>query len=477
MVHVTPRQLLEITGARHACGPLDRPATGVAIDSRAVQAENLFVALPGERVDGNDYACGALDAGAAVVVMTREPDAAVLDAADRAGAAVLVSSDAQAFLDALAGWWRSRLDCVVVGVTGSSGKTTTKEMVGSVLASRYRTHITAGNRNSLIGAPLTILSCPLDAQALVVEMGMDHAGEIAAIARVARPDYGIVTNVGTAHIGILGSREGIAAAKAELVAALPPTCAGDRWPSRALLWGEDDFTPWIEREVAGPCGVEVLRFGTSEGDDARCTSWSFDGSGCASGVAVLPSGASMAFCLSIPGAHNVVDALAAAAVGDLLGVAPAAIAEALEAVRPVGMHQSLLKAPGGVTVLDDSYNANPDSMRRAVDALCALPADRRVACLGDMGDLGERCEGLHALVGAYVAAKPVDVLVAVGPSSRAMAEAARLMGMAPCAVYEAGDADEAGELLRGLLAAGDAVLVKASRTTGLDRTVKAVMGA
>lgn len=477
MVCVTPRQLLEITGARLACGPLDRPAAGVAIDSRAVEAENLFVALPGERVDGNDFVAGALDLGAAAVVMTREPDSAVVDAAEEVGCAVLVVQDAQAFLDALASWWRARLNCVVVGITGSSGKTTTKEMVGSVLSTTYKTHITAGNRNSLIGAPLTILACPLDAEALVVEMGMDHAGEIAAIARVARPDLGIITNVGTAHIGILGSRDNIAAAKAELVAALPPSCPDDRWPSRALLWGEDDFTPWIEREVAAPCDVEVVRFGTSRDDASRCCDWSFDDCGCASGVAVLPSGAEMPFHLSIPGVHNVVDALAAAAVGDLLGVAPDAIAAALGAVRPVGMHQSLLEAPGGFTVLDDSYNANPDSMRRAVDALCALPAARHVACLGDMGDLGERAEALHGMLGAYVAAKPVDALVAVGPLSRTMAEAARLMGMPAADVYEVDDARAAGELLGRLLDGGDAVLVKASRTMGLDQSVKAVMGA
>lgn len=474
MVRVTPRQLVEELGARLVCGPADREVRGVAIDSRSVCAENLFVALPGERVDGNDYAAAALASGAAAAVLSREPSPELRAAAEQAGAALLLVDDGQAFLECLATWWRGRLSCVVVGVTGSSGKTTTKEMVGAVLATTFKTHITKGNLNSLVGVPLTVLSCPLDAEAFVVEMGMDHAGEIATTACIARPDLGIVTNVGNAHIGILGSREAIAAAKAELLEALPAVDDANRWRGRALLWGEDDFCDWMSRRVA-PRGVEVLRFGTGSDDDASCVSWELDGRGCAAGRAQLPSGAQIEFRLSIPGSHNVIDAMAAACVGDLLGVDPERIASALEGVQPMGMHQSLIEAPGGYVVLDDSYNANPDSMRRAVDALCALEADRHVACLGDMGDLGDRAESLHMVMGSYVALKPVDVLLTVGPLSHAMAETARHMGMPADAVYEAADAEEAADVLPRLVRPGDAVLVKASRSTGLDRCVKAVM--
>ena len=475
MVRVTPQQMVQITGARLVSGPENREIAGVEIDSRKVREGCLFVAFEGERSNGNDYVVPAIAAGAAAVAMTRDPDEAVLAAAEAAGAAVVRIDDATAFLMALALWWRTQLDCAVVGVTGSSGKTTTKEMVAAVLATTYRTHATAGNLNSCIGAPLTVLACPRDAQALVVEMGMNNLHEIEAIARMAQPHIGIITNVGIAHIGILGSRQNIARAKAELIEALPATDATATYPSCALLWGEDDTTGWIEETVATPRGVRVCTFGTAPDDNARCVDCVLDARGCASGTAQLPSGASCAFSLAIPGVHNVVDAMAAAAAGDLLGVSPENIAAGLGGVRPMEMHQSVCEAPGGFTVLDDSYNANTDSMRRAVDVLCSLPVERRIACLGDMGELGERAEVLHAVVGAYVAATPVDLLVCVGPLSQAMAEAARLMGMGENQVVEVADAEAAAAVLKDLLRPGDGLLVKASRSTGLDRTVKAVM--
>ncbi len=474
MLRVTPQEVVQATGAHLVCGPADRAIEGVAVDSRKVPAGGLFVAFPGERVDGNDYAAAALEAGAAAVAMTREPDEALVARAEALGAALLSVDDAEEFLLDLAAWWRAGLSCVVVGVTGSSGKTTTKEMVAAVLGAKYRTHATAGNLNSLIGAPLTVLACPRDAEALVVEMGMNAPGEIARIAAMARPHVAVVTNVGMAHIGLLGSRLNIARAKGELVEALVETGGQKRWPVCAVLWGEDDFTGWMREQIAEPRCIRTLTFGTAASDDARCTAFSFDGEGCASGTATLPSGAACDLALALPGEHSLLDALAAAAVGDVLGVPADGIAAALAAVRPMKMHQQIVQAPGGFTVIDDSYNANTDSMRRAVDVLCALPAERRIACLGDMGELGDTAEVMHAVVGAYVAAKPVDVLVAVGPLSRAMADAARLMGMGEDGVVTVDDADAAGAVLRDILRPGDAVLVKASRSTALDRTVEAV---
>ena len=475
MFHASPRQLAEICGARLIAGPAGRDVCGAAVDSRNVAQDGLFVALRGERVDGNDYVAQALQRGAGAVLMTREPGGADLEAADAAGAALLVCNDGEAALQALASWWRGRLDCVVVGVTGSSGKTTTKEMCAAVLASRYRTHATAGNYNSTLGAPLTVLACPLDAEALVVEMGMNGPGEIAAIAAVARPHFGIVTNVGTAHIGILGSRQNIAAAKAELLEALP---AADESGSRggcALLWGEDDFAGWMSSQVACARGVRVLTYGTGEGDDCRCPVFSIDELGCAHGTATLPSGASLQLDLCLPGAHNVADALAAAAVGDLLGVGPEDIARALKGVALKGNRQEVRRLGGGITLVNDCYNANADSMRRAVDVLCTLGADRRVACLGDMGELGESSEAIHTAVGGYVAGRAVDVLVAVGPLSESMARAARLMGMSENDVLTVPDARAAADVLNQILRPGDALLVKASRSTGLEKTVEMVM--
>lgn len=474
MFSSSAEQIQRVTGAKLLEGSPDAVLSNVVVDSRQVVAGSLFVAFPGERVDGNDFCGRALDCGAAGVVCTREPSRETLDAARGRGACVFYADDAQEFLDALASWWRDGLGCVVVGITGSSGKTTTKEMTAAVLARKFRVHATKGNLNSTIGAPLTVLACPADAEALVVEMGMNDTGEIARIARVARPHIGVVTNVGVAHIGILGSRDNIAAAKAELLEALPAP-DGCPWPARAFLWGGDDYCSWMSGEVCGSRGIPVTTFGNTAACGVSCSDYTIDGLGCAHGTACLPGGATFGLDLNMPGAHCVIDAMAAAGVGELLGVEPCDIAAALAEVKPIALRQQVLKIPGGVTLIDDSYNANTDSMRRAVDVLCAVAGSRHIACLGDMGELGEREDAYHAAIGAYVAGKGVDVLVCVGRLSEHMADAAELMGMGENAVLRVRDAAAAGDVLRQIVREGDVVLVKASRSTGLDATVKAMM--
>ena len=476
MFNAEPREIAQAVCARVIeCPGQPRRVVGVAIDSRKVEDGCLFVALVGERVDGNDYVGRALEAGAAAVIMTREPTEAEFARARACNAALLLAASGEKALQDLASWWRDKLHCVVVGVTGSSGKTTTKEMCARVLATKFKTHATAGNFNSTLGAPLTVLSCPLDAEALVVEMGMNAMHEIEAIAAVARPHIGIITNVGTAHIGILGSRLNIARAKSELVTALGQQAGNslDVEPC-VLLWGQDDYTPWIASNVAAPAGVRTLTFGTSEADDASCANVELDELGCAHGAAALPSGASMQLDLGLPGVHNVSDALAAAAMGDLLGIAAEQISQALAGLRLEGNRQQVVRCAAGITLINDCYNANADSMRRALDVLCSLKATRRIACLGDMGELGENSEVIHAAVGGYAAGKGVDVLVAVGPLSRSMAQAALLMGMSENNVVEVADAAGAANVLKELACEGDALLVKASHSTGLEKTVEAV---
>ena len=476
MFNAEPREIAQAVCARVIeCPGQPRRVVGVAIDSRKVEDGCLFVALVGERVDGNDYVGRALEAGAAAVIMTREPTEAEFARARACNAALLLAASGEKALQDLASWWRDKLHCVVVGVTGSSGKTTTKEMCARVLATKFKTHATAGNFNSTLGAPLTVLSCPLDAEALVVEMGMNAMHEIEAIAAVARPHIGIITNVGTAHIGILGSRLNIARAKSELVSALGQQAGNslDVEPC-VLLWGQDDYTPWIASNVAAPAGVRTLTFGTSEADDASCANVELDEVGCAHGTATLPSGVSMQLDLGLPGVHNVSDALAAAAMGDLLGIAAEQISQALAGLRLEGNRQQVVRCAAGITLINDCYNANADSMRRALDVLCSLKATRRIACLGDMGELGEDSEVIHAAVGGYAAGKGVDVLVAVGPLSRSMAQAALLMGMSENNVVEVADAAGAANVLKELACEGDALLVKASHSTGLEKTVEAV---
>ncbi|MBR2836539.1 MAG: UDP-N-acetylmuramoyl-tripeptide--D-alanyl-D-alanine ligase [Coriobacteriales bacterium] len=476
MVRTTVHDLMDITNCTLEVGSQDCEIEGVCIDSRQVQKGSLFLAFKGETVDGNAYCIQAIKNGAAAVAMSREPSCDELEQAAALGATLVRTEDAQEFLEKLALWWREQLNCVVVGITGSSGKSTTKEMVARVLATELKTSATKGNLNSNIGAPLTVLACPLDAQALVVEMGMNGMHEIEAIARVAKPHIGVITNIGIAHIGLLGSRQNIALAKSELIRALPPSTPDSEYPSCAVLCGEDDFTGWISSEVAMPAGVRVITYGTEVKDDVSCPTFDSDEKGCAYGQVYLNDGKSFELNLKMPGVHNLKDALAAAAVGDLLGISPEHISEALGSLESHNTHQKILESAGGFTIIDDSYNANTDSMRFAIDVLCSLEGKRRIACLGDMGELGERAPLYHAVVGAYVAAKPIDILVCVGTLSREMAKAALLMGMPENSVIEVANAHDATTILRQLLSENDVVLIKASRSTGLDECVEAVKG-
>ena len=475
MIQVTAGKICSITGAALVAGDAGCTVTGVSIDSRRVPQGGLFVALPGDRVDGNDYVASAIAAGAAAAAMTREPGQDLLDEAAAAGAALLVCSDGEAFVQSLASWWRDQLDAVVVGVTGSSGKTTTRTMIAAVLGTELSTHSTSGNYNNLIGCPLTILSCPKNAQALVVEMGMSALGEIATLGAIVKPDLGVITNVGVAHLGDLGSRENIARAKSEMVQALRPSGDCDGLRSRIFLWGEGDYMDWIANEVAVPRGVDVVRYGVGQDDDARATNITLDDSGRASACFHLPGGEKVEVSLAIAGEHNVRNALAAAAVGQACGISADHIAAGLAAATGLKNHQQLLRSPLGFTVIDDSYNANTDSMRMGVDTLVATSAARRIACLGDMLDLGPDEALLHAVIGAYVAAKPIDLLLCVGPLSRNIANAARLLGMPSASVYELDTPDQATSILCDILREGDVLLVIASHGTHLETVVDGVM--
>lgn len=268
MICCSVSDIVAATGCALVSGSGDTRVSGVAIDSRKVARGGLFVAFGGERVDGNDFAPKALEAGAAAVVLTREPGEALLSQAAQAGAAVLRADadDAGELMLRLAAWWRARQDWCVVGVTGSVGKTTTKDMLKAALATRFKVHATAGNYNNLIGVPVTLLEAPTDAQVLVVEMGMNHPHEIERLAEVARPRVAVITNVGTSHIGLLGSRENIARAKGEIVAPLAQAPESSVAPEpRLFLTAGNDFTPFIEREFAKPAGVPVTLVGAGEG--------------------------------------------------------------------------------------------------------------------------------------------------------------------------------------------------------------------
>ena len=477
MVEIAVKYIDRVTGARAVTGYAERVCRGCVIDSRAVETDSIFVAFPGERVDGNDFAEQAILAGAGAVVLTREPERALVRTADEHDCAIFVVDDPEQFLLDLAQGYRARLHTTVVGVTGSIGKTTTKDILTKVLSKRYRVHATQGNYNNLIGLPLTILAAPRDTQIMVLEMGMSALGEISRLTRCAQPTYSIITKVGTSHIGMLGSRENIARAKAEIVEGMPPSSENfEGHHSLLVLGGEDDYTPFIIEHFARPAGVDVLLCGMSEDDDVWARDITLDDEGRPSFDIMLENGSLYHTGLSIPGAQSVQNALFAAAVASRLGIPQYEIDEAFHELEITGHRQQVRRAACGARIIDDSYNASPESMAAGLDLLTRLDcAGSHIAVLGEMGELGDDAPRLHALVGAYAAAKKLDLIVCVGGEAAGeIARAARLMGMPEDRVRHLPDVEHACRRLASALSPTDLVLVKGSRFVGLDRFVEEV---
>ncbi len=416
---------LVISGA-HAGGP-----TRVVIDSRAVGAGDLFVGLPGANVDGGHFAAGALDAGAwGVLVGPGHGDEL---AGDDRGAAVLEAPDPLGALARLATAWREGLGAAVIAITGSTGKTSTKDILAAMLAPHRRVVATAQNLNTEIGLPLTILGAGSDTQVLVLEMAMRGAGQIAELVAIARPDVGVIVNVGPVHLELLGSIEAIAAAKAELIAGLAPgaTAVLPAGETRLDIHRRDDVT--------------TVTFGPGGDVDA------------------LPAGVSLPF----DSAHMRRNALAALAAARAIGVEPAGDVHVVLS----DMRGQRIELDRGVVVVNDCYNANPMSMRAALDDLAASAPGRRVAILGDMLELGPQEARFHEQVGAHARASGVELLVAVGRLGEHIAAG---YGAGPGAAHVVDDAPAAAHLAPTLVAPGDTVLVKASRGVGLEVVSRAL---
>jgi UDP-N-acetylmuramoyl-tripeptide--D-alanyl-D-alanine ligase len=420
--------------AREAVTPAQGP-TQVTIDSRGSTPGTLFVGLPGEHVDGGRFAGAALNGGAwGVLIAPEHAEATLAEAQD---GAVLIADDPLVALQTLANSWRHELGAKVIGVTGSTGKTSTKDLLLSLLSPRRLTVASQANFNTEIGLPMQILAAPSGTEVLVLEMGMRGPGQIAALTSIAQPDVGVIVSIGPAHLELLGSIEAIAAAKAELIAGLAPGATAVVPAGEALL------EPHLRTDL------NTVTFGG--GGDVRFLSQS------PTHVEVDAQGEQLGLELNFSAAHLRQDLLAAIAAARAVGVSPGGRLE-LELSPGRGQRQLLA---GGVTLIDDAYNANPMSMRAALDALGAAATDgRRIAVLGDMLELGPGAETYHREIGRYARAA-ADVLVTVGPLAAAMAEEF------PAEHHVAPDAAAAAELLPGLLHSGDVVLVKASNGIGL----------
>jgi len=475
MALFTIEELREVISVKVLAGDASpsakRRIRGISTDSRSIRRGDLFVALKGDRFDGHEFVPAVLAQGAAGAIVHDEyrlPQAkgARGEATGRAEPFLFGVRDPLFAYQQLATHHRSRFEIPVVAVTGSNGKTTTKEMVVGVLVQRWRTLKTEGNFNNRIGVPHTLFRLTARHQAAVIEMGVDQQGQTTRLCEIVRPTIGIITNIGPDHLEFFGSMEGSAQAKAELLDLLPEN-------GTAILNADDPYFDYL----AARAQCRVVSFGLSERADVRATHVSSDPRQGTTFRLLLP-GKSRHTLVSIKvhGAHNVSNALAAAATGFVLNLSGATIAQGLAKFRPAAMRSQVV-THHGVQIINDCYNANPASMKAALQLLAQWsPARERVAVLGDMLELGRDTQQMHRDVGEFLAGLTLSRLIACGTLGREIAEGARRAGMPGSAIAEVSDAAAAAEYLRTMVRQGDVVLVKASRGMKMEQIVQVLTG-
>jgi UDP-N-acetylmuramoyl-tripeptide--D-alanyl-D-alanine ligase len=419
----------------------DGIVTGWSIDSRTIAPGDLFFALRGPNHDGHEHVQEVFRKGASAVVADRDVDAEGL---------VLRVEDSLAALQQIAKRAREMWAGSVIGVTGSAGKTTTKDVIAEMLATAMTTAKTVGNLNNHVGVPLSLLRLDEDAKVAVIEMGMNHAGEIRDLAAMAKPDVGVVTNVGAAHMEAFESIEEIAAAKRELIDALPAS-------GTAVLNADDS-------RVAAMARGKTLLYGLSA--DAFVRGEDVEES--ADGVK-FRVGATQ-FATALHGRHSISNILAGLAVAQIYGIAPEKLVDTVQSFKPGKMRGERFQHRG-ILVYDDCYNSNPDAVRAMLDVLRDTPAKRRIAVLGEMLELGRWAETLHRDVGLYAARQGIDVLVGIRGAAWSFVDAAKLAGLSAGAAFFFNEPAEAGRAVRSIAQPGDAILFKGSRGVHVERAL------
>ncbi len=463
---ITLRELLEATGGK-LCGENSdgqTEITGVSSDNRRIEEGYVFFAFIGENNDGHKYVDAALKAGAAGCVVSRVPDEIRSDRFY-----VLVPDTIRAAGD-LARYYRSRFRIPVIGITGSVGKTTTKDMIASVLSQKFNVLKTEGNFNNNIGLPRTLFRIGNDTEIAVTEMGMNHLGEISYLTRIAKPTALTITNIGEAHIGNLGSRDNIFRAKCEIFEGLQENgfavLNGDDEYLRKIALSPENYFPDAAdfRQTDRAEEKRVLLVGSSDGCDFRASDLSEDVNGL-SFTAHTPQGD---YKVRVPaqGRHLIYPALTAAAFGWRFGLTSEEITKGILEYQATKMRMETHVCPHGIIVYNDTYNANPQSMKAGIETLAHTAGKTHVAVLGDMFELGAMEEKLHREVGAFAADSDIDVLVAVGKAAGFIADQAKKNGLKQ--VYSCPDKEEAGRVLGSLVADNTAFLVKASRGMALE---------
>ena len=441
---------------------LHKSVTGFSIDSRTLRPGEAFIAIKGPNHDGHDFVRAALDRGAAIAIVDETHRMTLPVEIHKNVIGVLNTFEA---LNRLALYARRSWGRALVGVTGSTGKTTTKEMLAALLTTRYNVLKSEGNLNNEYGLPLSLLRLKAEHEVAVVEMAMAHQGELAKLCAVAEPNIGLVTNVAPVHLEFFSSVEEIAEAKRELIRGLAA-------PAIAVLNADDPFVNRFDAAFTG----KVFRFGIENPADVRAEK--IDDRGCAGTAFDLVIGSKRARVqLPLPGSHNVANALAAFAVASLLKVEPAEAADVLARFQPTSLRGQLLRFAAGFTVVNDAYNSNPRALTAMAEALSRTPdARRRILVAGEMKELGATSAELHRQVGEQIAALGnIDFLVGVNGVSRHLVEGARAAGMSSesCRFFD--KKDSAADWLAGFVAEGDWVVLKASRGVALETVLETLL--
>jgi len=458
MKSITIGQIIDATGGSLTSGDLGIIVSGVTTDSRKVVPGDLFIALIGENHDGHDYIDIAMEQGCAAVMVSRPVPRLVAPASQLSVACVQVPDTLKGLQD-LARDYIARFSLKKIAVTGSTGKTTTKEMLYAIFSEKYKTVRNIGNFNNHIGLPLTIMTVDEEHEAGIFEMGMSGLGEIDLMAHILKPDVGVITNIGLSHVEKLGTQENILKAKLEIA---------NYFTDNGLLIvnGDDDFLRGIANNELD---FDVITVGCTSGCDARILAVKdFGEEGIRFDLEVQEKVES--FTLRMPGRHNAYNAALAVTTGLVYDIDMATAARGLSKMAPPDKRLCVRQA-GPLKVIDDTYNASPDSMKAAIDVLASAAGGRRVAILADMLELGDFEENYHLEIGSYAAAKKIDLLIAVGEKAKNIYLGARDM-MPEGHALHFDDRDSLLGNIGGILRAGDVVLVKGSRGMAMDQVVK-----
>ncbi len=452
MENVRVRDIVTAVGGRLLCGDPEREIRNISIDSRRMKGDDLFVPIIGAKVDAHRFIPGAFEAGAAAVFTSEDEEK------EDVHPWIRVENTVRALQD-LGAWYRGRLSMPVIGITGSVGKTTTREMTAAALSAGRKVTGTGGNSNGQIGVPLAVSEADLSADAAVIEMGMSEPGEMARIAAVARPTIGVVSNIGVSHIENLGSREAICREKMHIADFLGEDGV-------MILNGEDDLLV----QYRGSRRFRTLFFGTGEENDFRAEQIRTE-QGRLCFTARMPGG-SVEVSLGVPGRHNVLNALAALAAADVCGVDPEAAAAKLAEFSGFARRLQKLERDG-YTYLDDTYNASPDSMRAAIRVLAETgTSGRRIAVLADMRELGAKAPEYHREVGEYAADRHLDAVFAVGDLSQYIAQGFEEKSGRKAVLC--GSNEEAAAAVRAFRRPGDVILLKGSNSMHLNEVLAAL---